>query len=132
METNTEADEVGTGAGGVAGAPSRTQARPGAAPGTTPADPIRARSRTLRIGLGTGKIICFPVVDPLPDISMHVKKAPGVGGKLADIHGLLGIIAIISTAVPVIISTGGVYIIAPRVCRGRSGSAGILPLRLRG
>ena len=64
-------------------------------PGTTPPDPMRARCRTLRIGLGTGKIIRLPVVDPFPHISVHVIKAPRVGGKLADIHGLLGIIAII-------------------------------------
>ena len=63
---------------------------------------------------------------------MHVKKAPRVGGKLADVHGLLGIIAIIRTAIPVIISTGGVNIIAPRVRRGRACPAGILPLRLGG
>ena len=36
LETNTEADVVVTVAGGVVAAPSRTQERPDAVPGTTP------------------------------------------------------------------------------------------------
>ena len=50
---------------------------------------------------------------PFRHISVHVIKAPRVGEKLADIHGLLGIIAIISTAIPVIIGPRCINIIAP-------------------
>ena len=67
-----------------------------------PAGPDPSPCRTLGVGLGTGMIICLPVVDPFPHISVHIIKSPRVGGT-ADIHGLLGIISIISTAIPVII-----------------------------
>ena len=107
LETDTEADVVVTVAGGDVVALSRTQVRPGAAPGTTPSDPIRARGRTLGIGLGTSKICCPPVVDPLPHISVQVIKAPWISGIVAHIDCLIGIVSVI------IIGTGGINIIAP-------------------
>ena len=59
---------------------------PAVAPGTTPPDPIRARCRSARINhrvaRGIGRLV--PVRGPLPHISMHIEKAPRVGGKLAD------------------------------------------------
>ena len=79
--------------GGHGATPSRTQARPAEVPGTTPSDPMRARCRTLRIGLGTGKIVRLPVVDPFPHISVHVEKAPGVGRILTHIAGLFKIVS---------------------------------------
>ena len=95
-------------------------------------DPTRARCRTLRVGLGTGKVVRLPVADPFPHISLHVKKAPGVGGILAHISGLLKIVAVIRSAIPVIIGTGRINIIPPRVRGGRACPAGILPLGFRG
>jgi hypothetical protein len=44
-----------------------------------------------------------PVRGPLPDISVHVKKAPWVGRIFPHITGLFKIISVISTAVPIII-----------------------------
>ncbi len=81
-----------SGAGGACAALAERRSAP-TCPGTTPYDPIRARCRTLGVGLGTGKIVRLPVADPFPHISLHVKKAPGVGGILAHISGLLKIVA---------------------------------------
>ena len=89
LETDTEAYGAVAVTGGVVAALSRTQVRPAVAPGTTPLDPIRARCRTLSIGLGTGKIVRLPVLDPFPDITVHVKKAPRIGRILTNIAGLL-------------------------------------------
>ena len=105
LETNTEADEGVTVAGGADVAPSRTQGRPVGVPGTTPSDPIRARCRSgwihHRIAGRVSRLV--PVRGPLPDISVHVKKAPWVGRILPHIAGLFKIASIISTAIPIII-----------------------------
>ena len=105
LETNTEANIVGAGAGGDDAAPSRTKVRPSAVPGATPPNPKRARCRPSginhRVAAGIG--LLEPVCGPLPHISMHIKKAPGVGRILPHIAGLLKIVSIISTAVPVVI-----------------------------
>ena len=104
LETNTEADEGVTVAGGADVAPSRTQGRPVGVPGTTPSDPIRARCRSgwihHRIAGRVSRLV--PVRGPFPDISVHIKKAPWVGGKLSDIHRLVKV----RTMVPVRIRTG--------------------------
>jgi hypothetical protein len=63
---------------------------------------------------------------------MHVEKAPGVGRILPHITGLFEIVSVIRSAIPIIIGTGGINIIAPRVRRGRACPAGILPLGFRG
>ena len=60
-------------------------------PHRVPGTPVRPDSSPIWIGLGTGKINCF-VVDPLPDISLHIKKAPLVGRILTHIAGLFKII----------------------------------------
>ena len=105
LETNTEADEAVTVAGGVAVALSRTQGRPADAPGTTPFDPIRARCRTggidHRVAGGISRLVS--IRGPLPDISVHVKEAPRVGRILPHIASLSKIVSIISTAIPIII-----------------------------
>ena len=104
LETNTEATAADTGAGGVADALSRTQEHPVVVPGTTPCDPIRARSRSGRIHhwIAGGVSRLVPVRGPFPDISVHIKKAPWVGGKLSDIHRLVRG----RTMIPVRIRTG--------------------------
>ena len=104
LETNTEADDEATAAGGAGEALSRTQVRPDVVPGTTPSDPTRARCRSSwihhRIAGGVSRLV--PVRGPFPDISVHIKKAPWVGGKLSDIHRLVRV----RTMVPVRIRTG--------------------------
>ena len=104
LETNTEAKVVEAVARGTGVALSRTQARPAVAPGTTPLDPIRALSRSARIRhrVAGGISHLVPVRSPFPDISVHIKKAPWVGGKLSDIHRLVRV----RTMVPVCIRTG--------------------------
>ena len=71
-------------------------------------------------------------MDPFPHIAVHIKKAPGVGRKLTNLHGLFRIISIMRTTVPIVIGTGGVDIITPGVDRGSTGPAGIFPLGFRG
>ena len=105
LETDTEAYNAVAETGGVDAALSRTQVRPAVAPRTTPYDPIRARCRTgridYRVAYGIGRLV--PVRGPLPDISVHVKKAPWVGPVLPHIASLFKIVSIISTAIPIII-----------------------------
>ena len=132
LETNTEADIDAAEARGVAVALSRTKGRPAAVPGTTPTDPRRARCRADRVGEGTAGVVCFPVMDPFPDIAVHIKKAPGVGPILPQLSGLFKITSCIMCTIPVIIGTGGIDIISPRVDRGSTGPAGIFPLGFRG
>ena len=69
-----------------------------------PGDPIRARCRSARIRhrVAGGISRLVPVRGPFPDISVHIKKAPWVGGKLSDIHRLVRV----RTMVPVRIRTG--------------------------
>ncbi len=119
---------------GRAVALSRTQGRPAVAPGTTPLDPIRARCGSGRIDcrIVRGVRRCEPVCGPLPDIAVHIEKAPGVGPVLPHFPGLLKITTGIPISVPVIIGVGGVDIITPGVNRGGAGTAGIFPLGFRG
>ena len=54
LETDTEANVVAAGAGGVRAAVGRTQARTGRVPGAAPIDTVGARRAYIeRIGLGT-------------------------------------------------------------------------------
>ena len=105
LETNTEANIAEADAGGVVAAHSRTKVRPNVVPGATPYNPRRARCRPSginhRVAAGIGRLV--PVCGPLPHISMHIKKAPGVGRVLPHITGLFKIASVISTAVPIII-----------------------------
>ena len=68
---------------------------------TTPSDPNRTRCRTGGIGQGARLVGTVPIRGPLPYISVHIKKAPRVGGKLSDIHRLVKV----RTMVPVCIRT---------------------------
>ena len=70
---------------GVAGAPGGTQVRSAVVPGTTADDPGRVQSRTLGVGNRTAWISAIPIGTPLPNIPVHVVKAPGVGRVLADV-----------------------------------------------
>ena len=116
LETYTEAEgEVEVARGEVEVAPSRTLGHAIVVPGTTTRDPRRARCRSCgidhRVPGRIGRMV--PVRGPLQDISMHVKKAPGVGGILPHVSRLLEITASVMSPVPVIISTGGINIIPP-------------------
>ena len=127
LETNTEAEVVVTVAGGGVVALSRTQARPVAAPGTTPSDPKRARCRSggihHRVASGISRLV--PVRGPLPDISMHIEKAQRVGRIIAHITGL-------AQTTDRVISPCCINVIPPRIHRRRTCPAGIFPLRLGG
>ncbi|MDA8989733.1 hypothetical protein N9H22_04685 [Opitutales bacterium] len=130
METDTEANGVVTVAGVEAGAVGRTQVRAGKVPGAAPTDTVGARSRPSginhRVAAGIGRLV--PVGGPFPHISMHIKKAPWVGRILPHITGLLKIVSVIRTAVPVVISPSRIYVISPRIHCGRTGPTRIFPL----
>ena len=127
METNTEADNAAAVARGGAIALSRTQGRPVVVPGTTPTDPLRARGRAGGIDRRIVRRVrrCEPVRGPLPDIAVHIEKAPGVGPVLSHFLGL-------TNSTGTVIGMGGVDIITPGVNRGGAGTAGIFPLGFRG
>ena len=88
LETNTEAQGVAVTRVEVA-ALGGTQERPAVVPGTTPLNPVRARCRTLGVGNRTPWVFRVPIRTPLPNVAVHVVKAPRVGGVTADRRGLL-------------------------------------------
>jgi hypothetical protein len=67
-------------------------------------------------------VVVPAVLDPLPDIAMHVVEAPLVGRVRADLDGLSDILA----EVGVVVRDPGANVIS----RCRSGPAGIFPLGL--
>ena len=58
---------------------------------TTPVDPMRARCRPGWVDRGIiGRVHgCEPVRGPLPDVPVHIGKAPGVGRILPHLLGLI-------------------------------------------
>ena len=103
LETDTEADKAEAVAGVEVEAAGRTQARAAIDPGAAPIDTEGARSADIeRISLGTRFVISPSIRRPLPHISIHIEKAPWVGGKLSDIHRLVRV----RTMIPVRIRTG--------------------------
>jgi hypothetical protein len=74
----------------------------------------------------------MPIINPFPNITMHIKKAPGVGCILPHINGLIGIISRGTITIPVIIGMGGIDIIPPGIKRSRTCPTGIFPLSFGG
>ena len=81
-------------------------------------------------GLAGGKGLLKPVRSPFPNISVHIKKAPWVGGILHDITGFLKVISILSSTIPVIIHIRTCNGVPPRIVEkflhGRHIPIGIL------
>ena len=89
FETDTEAKDAEAVAGRAAAAPRGAQVRPGAVPGATAIDPVRARCRTRGIRDRSCRVIrLVPVRCPFPHVSVHVEEAPWVGRVLPDVAGL--------------------------------------------
>ena len=79
LETDTEAKVAAAVAGGAVATVGRTQVRTASAPRAAPNDTGGARCAGIeRIGLGARCVTCISIRRPLPYISMHIKKAPGV------------------------------------------------------
>ena len=67
--------------------PGGTQVAAAYAPGTTAVDPERAFRRTNRVTHFNTRIIPVPIRTPLPNVSVHIEKAPRVGRVLSDVCG---------------------------------------------
>ena len=84
-----------------------------------------SRRRSGGIGRRSGGVGAVPIGDPFPNVPVHVVKAPGVGGVLANVAGL-------TDSACLVIGLGGVDRGAPPVGGGGSRPAGVFPLGFGG
>ncbi|MDE0575586.1 MAG: hypothetical protein OSB39_01440, partial [Opitutales bacterium] len=123
FETDTEAKGVVAEARREVVAPGGAQVRLRVAPGATAHDPVRARCRPRGVGYRSCRVIrLVPVSRPFPNVAVHVEEAPRVRQVLPDVAGL------VDSALVVICIRGG-DAASPRIRRGRSRPAGVLPFR---
>ena len=109
----------------------RTQPNLDKAPGATSSDPMVARSCTRRVDHGVApRIPTKPISRPLPDIPMHIVKAPGIWGIPAYFTGLFIVLKKIVTSFPFpkVVRIRLVDAVPPRIGRSRSRTTGIFPL----
>ena len=123
---------VATGAGGVLARLAERRAVPPCSR-NHPVDPIRARCRSARIHhrVAGGISRLVPVRGPLPDISVHIKKAPWVGRILPHIAGLFKIVPSLARH-PNYNSHSNWQLYYPMSTPWSSRTAGIFPLRFGG
>src|SRR5207247_2042586 len=79
-------------------------------------------------------IAAVPIIAPLPDVAVHIVKAPGVGWKATDRRCLFTIDALLAVAideVAVVIRLIRIERRAEVIGRRRPGPARVFPLRLR-
>src|SRR5262245_2623896 len=62
------------------------------------------------------------VLDPLPDVAMHVEQPPGIGAIAADLAGPAKVVAVVRVVRR--------DLVAPRVARPGASPAGVFPFRL--
>src|SRR5206468_3904640 len=110
------------------------------APRAATQDMISTFFRPLRVSFIIFRIVSEPIVAPLQQVAVHVVQSPSIGGKTADRHGFLSILALLAIAInELAIAITEVTIVIRLLRRNsvaemeggrRACTTGILPFRL--